>query len=744
MPADNSELAWTGERLMPEVGGDLVLEHLHRYAAALEVVRGKRVLDIACGEGYGTHLLATRAARVIGVDIAPAAAAHARAKYGHAYLAGSCDAIPLGRETVDVVVSFETLEHIHTQEEFLAEVRRVLVPGGIFLVCTPDKKVYSDDRDYQNEFHVRELYHEEFGEFVRGAFRNVRLYRQRVVFGSLLVPDPPTEGTPFGRYQADLEKASFEEGLPDGMYTTALCSDGTLPCLPGGILVEEGHTDAQGRLEQTREVLEQERAAGRRLRRQRKQAQTVAGLLFLALLLALLLGCSQENAEPPTSDVELQHPARATGVRRARRVILITCDTLRADHVGGALGLTPALDDLARQATVYPRAFSTAPTTGPSFAGIFTGFLPSEVGVLKGNRYQLASEIDTFTEQLAYRGIPTAAVVSNFVLHRQTVEGELVGISQGFDLYDDELPDTELNRKIPERNAVDTTSAALRILRSFERDGIEEFFLWVHYMDPHGPYTPPAEFAARDAGTLDPGPCLPIGTSHSGKGQIPRYQDLDGECRAGTYRELYRSEIRSMDDALGELLAYLGSNGRADEALILFAADHGEALGEHDYWFCHGETTYPCMVHVPLIARFPGQVQPAKDERLVSLLDLHATVLDAFGLAPTEGFGASLFAPPRRSFAIQELVSTMNGSRWWGITDGRFQLVVEGDRKPQLFDLQGDLSKDVAEKYPGRLAELTAARRPSRDDLPKAWLPKKKSASKRAKMDALGYTGNSE
>ena len=117
-------LEWTGERFIPGVKGDIEIEHLHRYHAAAELVTGLRVLDIACGEGYGSSILAQRAASVVGVDISPDAVAHARSSYAASNLhfeEGSCTKIPLPDASVDVLISFETLEHVDEQEATLRE-----------------------------------------------------------------------------------------------------------------------------------------------------------------------------------------------------------------------------------------------------------------------------------------------------------------------------------------------------------------------------------------------------------------------------------------------------------------------------------------------------------------------------------------------------------------------------------------------------------------------------------------------
>ena len=126
-------LPWTGERLVPSHTGDTAIEHLHRYAFAREYIEGKDVLDIACGEGYGSHMMSNIAANVVGVDISPEVIAHARNRYGDkvTFSVGSCTDIPLSSASFDVVVSFETLEHLAGHEQMLKEVKRVLRPGGV-------------------------------------------------------------------------------------------------------------------------------------------------------------------------------------------------------------------------------------------------------------------------------------------------------------------------------------------------------------------------------------------------------------------------------------------------------------------------------------------------------------------------------------------------------------------------------------------------------------------------------------
>jgi len=186
-------LPFTGERFVPGAPGEIWYEHWHRYHFAAPLVKDRDVLDVACGEGYGSALLARSARKVTGVDLATAAVEHARARYaGLANLdfrAADCIALPFPDASFDAIVSFETIEHIAAQEAFLDEVRRVLRPEGLFIVSCPNKAEYTDKRNVVNEFHVRELYRDELLNLLAPRFAHLEWYGQRPGFFSVVWPE---------------------------------------------------------------------------------------------------------------------------------------------------------------------------------------------------------------------------------------------------------------------------------------------------------------------------------------------------------------------------------------------------------------------------------------------------------------------------------------------------------------------------------------------------------------------------
>ena len=239
---NNRELPWTGERFVPSCTAQLLYEHLHRYAVAAALADGKRVLDIACGEGYGSNLLAATAAQVIGVDIASEVIAHARQAYRKENLIfreGSCLNIPVEDHSIDLVVSFETIEHIDESLAFLQEIKRVLAVDGALIMSSPDKAEYTDRTGATNPFHKRELYHEEFLLLLKQHFKRCRIGKQKLVAGSWIAADDLAAEDTFGTFSGDIHSIAFRPGVYRGVYSLALCSDARLPCLEAGCLCEQ-------------------------------------------------------------------------------------------------------------------------------------------------------------------------------------------------------------------------------------------------------------------------------------------------------------------------------------------------------------------------------------------------------------------------------------------------------------------------------------------------------------------------
>jgi len=230
----------SGERYFPQVG-NLVFapfepfvsyEHWHRYCYTLPFVKGKTVLDIASGEGYGSAFLAAHASLVYGVDISEEAVQHARASYVRDnlhYLLGAADAIPIpGEHNFDVIVSFETVEHLDapTQERFAAEITRLLKPDGVLLISTPNRATYSKDGQQENLYHLHEFTRYEFLEFLRQHFAHVRLLSQHVYPISYIWNMEGPSG-PMVEYQMSLEDGRFRPVVGDGKeigYLIAVCA----------------------------------------------------------------------------------------------------------------------------------------------------------------------------------------------------------------------------------------------------------------------------------------------------------------------------------------------------------------------------------------------------------------------------------------------------------------------------------------------------------------------------------------
>ncbi len=187
--SNDQSLVFTGERFLPECQREIWYEHYHRYQMVADWVNNKVVLDAACGEGYGSFLMAKSAARVLGVDIADEAIEHAKKTYQRSnlrFMQGDVLNLDLPDNSVDVVVSFETIEHLADHQLLLKQFKRVLKTDGLLIISTPDKAEYSDKTGFENEYHVRELYQNEFAELIGKAFKYTEWMGQKLMFQSAI------------------------------------------------------------------------------------------------------------------------------------------------------------------------------------------------------------------------------------------------------------------------------------------------------------------------------------------------------------------------------------------------------------------------------------------------------------------------------------------------------------------------------------------------------------------------------
>jgi len=427
--------------------------------------------------------------------------------------------------------------------------------------------------------------------------------------------------------------------------------------------------------------------------------------------------------------------------------LLVTVDTLRADHLGAygsELALSPNLDALAGESLVFTRAYSPASFTVPSIAALLTGRYPEELGIWS-NESGLPGSTATLASRLRAHGWQTAAVVSNFVLRADA------GLATGFDLFDDRLPQLEAVRRLPERVASDTTDAALAALDACTARG--RCFLWVHYQDPHGPYTPPAElrerYLARERAAPDGTRLLPVRPDHVGAGGIPNYQALPGQREVAFYRAGYDGEVRFVDEQVGRLLAGVERRGLRRRALIVFAADHGESLGEGDYWFSHGEHLTDVLVRVPLFLYAPG-LPPGRRDDVAALVDVLPTLLRRLEGEAPPGPGRDLLADGAGGRASTPYLATLGGSTVprHGVVAGDHKLVLSEDPGGERVELvrTGSDDADRQEEAPELVASLRSLLETLQRGLERRYAERRRSLSAEdlRKLQALGYVSGAD
>ncbi len=267
-------------------------------------------------------------------------------------------------------------------------------------------------------------------------------------------------------------------------------------------------------------------------------------------------------------------------------LLLISVDTLRADHMsiyGYPRPTTPRIEKWFGDAQIFETAYATAANTSPSVVSSLTGLLPQGHGVRL--LYQkISPDVVTVADLLGDAGFQTAAVVSNMVL-----TAEAIGLDQRFDYYDDFVDEQEPLRRVFERKASRTTDAAI-FWAATGRDSERPSFLWVHYIDPHGPYLPPPDKPTE----FDHDAPVPINPN-----RVPAYQRIGGGSDGAEYIDLYDEEIAYLDREVGRLLKTYDRLGLLENTTVIFTADHGESMMEHHGWFRHGYQVFEEIVRIP-------------------------------------------------------------------------------------------------------------------------------------------------
>jgi choline-sulfatase len=431
----------------------------------------------------------------------------------------------------------------------------------------------------------------------------------------------------------------------------------------------------------------------------------------LSLLIGLFTAGALSSGSPaPTPSLSSLRPGIASGMN----LLVVTLDTTRARALGcygNDLAATPSLDALARRSLRFATAVSVAPTTLPAHASIFTGRYPYQHGVRLNAEYRLGRGETTLAERLRDRGYETAAFVSAFVLDAR------YGLDQGFDSYDDRVEagrGTAFPSGTIERPADRVTEAALLWLEG-RRPG-RPFFAWVHYFDPHAPYKPPAEVAARIPAT-------------------------------------YEGEVTFMDEQVGRLLARLGAQGLEGRTVVAVLGDHGESLGEHGE-ATHGIFVYDSVLRVPFLLSVPGATSVGSvEEGVVSQVDVVPTLLDLLGVktAQTPGpemDGRSLvgWTPPADRAVYSESLTPYLDFGWAPL----YALRRRDDKailapRPEYYDLRADPAerKDLgtSEGAARARAPLMRALSSLADRIAPAHPSDTLGPELRERLAALGYAG---
>lgn len=422
----------------------------------------------------------------------------------------------------------------------------------------------------------------------------------------------------------------------------------------------------------------------------------VLARLLTIFVIASLAACSGPSSEPEAP----------------KRVILITVDTLRADHMG-VYGYprqtSPALDELARQGVTFTSAVAQWPKTGPSLASIFTGRYPKTTGLTHRAAQQIPDEYKTLPELFQSAGYRTLGVVSNAVLSAE------LGWNRGFDEFLEtwKLGGAVSDDPVEHRKWVTAPLVNQLAIPALDRHAdAERLFVWLHYSDPHAPYLLPE--GAEDPFVDDDFDTQDELIEH----ELPPARAIQDERRLGFFVARYDANILVTDTHIGAILDHLEGLGLLDDAMVIFTSDHGEGLGEHDELFEHGREPYNTTAHVPLLITRRGVTRAARQvEHPIELVDLYPTLLDTLQVRQgDEGLEGSSLAPflgPMGAVETEALKpfryafsEAGGGQQLWrhymSVQDGRWKLVFHpavergGRQLPPTFELY-DLESDPTE-----------------------------------------------
>ncbi len=422
------------------------------------------------------------------------------------------------------------------------------------------------------------------------------------------------------------------------------------------------------------------------------------GIGWLAAF-AVLAGLACRGGAP-TDEEAGGAPGRARGAGNRVNVLLITIDTLRADHMslyGYPRETTPRLDALAKTGVAFDRAYTYWPKTRGSFVAMLTGRLAGRSGYSKTHPLLLDFN-PTLAGVLKKAGYDTVAVVDN-----PNVAASL-GYAKGFDRYRETWEEEALVSEMDRARAI--TEDAVHFLRGASAE--RPFFLWLHYVNPHAPYGPPSPF---DTLFLDEealrGPALP--PVEGVNGGVPHAWEVPGRG-LGYYVAQYDGEIAATDAEVGQVLEALEGSGLGERTIVILTSDHGESLGEHDYYFDHGQNLYDPSMRIPLVMAGPGLAAGHRSEVPATTLDLVPTVLDAVKVSYPPGLdGRSLLGAgnggpgPGRPRLFGQNDRNLLGS--W---DHRFKIVAtptEEGTDYSLYDRRRDPgeTRDVGSQMPDEL-----------------------------------------